>query len=220
MNGGWQFTADSFSVTNLTVQQMLFNAYDLKMDGQLIGLPKWGDTDRWDIQAKIGDEAQQAMHKLNRLQYTNEIQLMLQNLLVQRFQLKSHSETRELPIYDLTIAKNGLKLKAAASENPVKWSAGWSMGSGKFTGKEVDFASLAKALSSCDDVSRIVVDKTGLTEKYDVHLKWTPDGQQETADSGPSIFTALEEQLGLKLVPAKGPVDVIVVDHIELPSEN
>jgi uncharacterized protein (TIGR03435 family) len=78
--------------------------------------------------------------------------------------------------------------------------------------------SVANSLSN--ETGRIVIDKTGLTGNYDLTLKWTPEQQRTADDSGPSVFTALEEQLGLKLVPAKGPVDTIVVDHIERPSEN
>ncbi len=92
------------------------------------------------------------------------------------------------------------------------------MSQSQFTAKAIDMKSLIFSLSN--DVGRIVLDQTGLTGKYDFTLKWTPDGQQETADSGPSIFAALEEQLGLKLVSAKGPVDTIVVDRVEKPSPN
>jgi uncharacterized protein (TIGR03435 family) len=81
-------------------------------------------------------------------------------------------------------------------------------------------AEFAQFLSTTNLVGRIVVDKTGLSGNYDIELKWTPDDQQGTPDAGPTLFTALEEQLGLKLVPAKGPVDTFVVDHVEKPSEN
>ncbi len=216
-NAGWGFSGDSFSATNLTVETMLFFAYDLKMDSQVQGLPKWGDSDHWDINARIGDEGVQALRKLNRPDFTSEHQLLLENLLAQRFQLKIHHETRTLPIYELTIARSGPKLKAAVS---LDKRSGSSSGDGRFDGGNIGIAALVSGLSDSDDVSRIVVDKTGLTGRYDIHLRWTPSDQQETADSGPSIFTALEEQLGLKLVSAKGPVDVIVVDHIERPTEN
>jgi uncharacterized protein (TIGR03435 family) len=216
-NAGWGFTGDSFSATNLTVRTMLIFAYDLKTDSQVQGLPKWGDTDHWDIAARINDEDAQALRKLNWQQHTSEIQSLLKNLLAQRFQLRIHHETRELPIYELIVAKSGLK--AIASENSVQRS-GASSGDGRFDGGNINVAALASALSSSDDVSRIVVDKTGLTGRYDMRLRWTPASKQESADSGPSIFTALEEQLGLKLVPAKGPVDTVVIDHVERPSAN
>jgi uncharacterized protein (TIGR03435 family) len=76
------------------------------------------------------------------------------------------------------------------------------------------------AYSLSNDVGRVVIDKTGLTAGYDFTLRWSPDGEQETADSGPDIFAAVEEQLGLKLESAKGPVDTIVIDRIEMPSAN
>lgn len=217
MNGGWRFTPDSFSASNLTLKALIFNAYNLKNDSQLRGLPKWGRTDEWDVDAKIGGESLQELQKLDRQQSYEEKRMMLRKLLAARFGLKIHRQTRDLPIYELTIAKGGCKMTAAATSEKEGW---WSSGSGRFHGRDVGADALAYSLSSSAEVGRLVVDKTGLTGKYDITLKWTPEGKQETADSGPSLFTALQEQLGLKLVSAKGPVDTIVVDHVEKPSPN
>jgi uncharacterized protein (TIGR03435 family) len=84
----------------------------------------------------------------------------------------------------------------------------------------MSIADLARSLSMSNEAGRAVVDKTGLTGNYEIDLKWTPDDQQGTPDAGSTLFTALEEQLGLKLEPAKGPVDTLVIDHVEKPSEN
>jgi uncharacterized protein (TIGR03435 family) len=132
--------------------------------------------------------------------------------------LKVHRETRDLPIYDLVIAKGGLKMKEATADKV----GGETMGPGKMTAQGLSTDSLVSAFSGM--VGRMIVDRTGLGDKkFDFELKWTPDDRRaadNAADAGPSIFTALEEQLGLKLVSARGPVEVIVIDHIERPSVN
>ena len=216
-NGGWGFTADSFSSTNLTLRTLILYAYSLKVDDQLRGLPKWGDSAHWDIKARLDAGTAEALRRLGQEQRIAEMRLLVQNLLAARFGLRVHPETQELPIYDLVIAKSGSKLVVTPAS--VK-KRGYSSGNGRISGMGMGLEALAYSLSMCDDVGRIVEDKTGLKDKYDVNLRWTPEGRPETADSGPSIFTALQEQLGLKLVPAKGPVDTIVVDHVEQPTPN
>jgi uncharacterized protein (TIGR03435 family) len=135
----------------------------------------------------------------------------MRQILDERFALKFHIEKRELPVYNLVVAKQGLKLKESAPDE-----AGMSsMGKGKLTAHRGKIASLAFSLSGT--VDRIVLDKTGLTALYDIDLSWSSDDDQ---DGGPSIFAALEEQLGLKLEPAKALMDVVVIDHLERPSEN
>jgi uncharacterized protein (TIGR03435 family) len=217
LNGGWGFTADSFSATNLTLRTLILYAYNLKTDHQLRGMPKWGDSDHWDIQARVDSETAEASRKLGQKQRTAEMRLLVQNLLATRFGLKAHRETQELPIYDLVIAKGGSKL--AATTASIERS-GWSSRNGRISGTGMDAEALAYSLSMCNEVDRIVFDKTGLKGRYDFTLKWTPEDEQEKADSGPSLFTALQDQLGLKLVPAKGPVDTVVVDGVERPSPN
>jgi uncharacterized protein (TIGR03435 family) len=140
---------------------------------------------------------------------------MLQSLLADRFKLRLHYETREQPIYELVVAKGGLKLKPLPPDQRP--------GGGRFVRGEIalngrSVATLAHFLTQF--AGRSVVDKTSLAGNYDIDLKWTPDDQQGTPDAGPTLFTALQEQLGLKLISAKGPVQVLVVDHAERPSEN
>ena len=140
---------------------------------------------------------------------------MLQQLLADRFQLHVHTETKEGPIYKLVIAKSGFKLKNAPdSERP----RGSSWGRDRIQVLNGPIGSLAFSLS--DILGRTVMDKTGLAGRYEIDLKWTPDELQGTPDAGPTMFTALQEQLGLKLESAKGPVETFVVDHVERPSEN
>ncbi len=137
---------------------------------------------------------------------------MLQAILIDRFKLKIHHETREQPIYTLEIAKGGPKLTPVDKPGGMGWGRGQLQMHGASTDR------LAFVLS--DILGRVVVDKTGLTGKYDALLTWTPDEMQATADAGPTLLTAIQEQLGLKLQSAKGPVDTIVADQVEKPSEN
>jgi bla regulator protein blaR1 len=159
------------------------------------------------------------------------LQPMMQAMLEDRFKLKIHRESKELPIYALLTGKTGMKMKVAeSSENRPMMR----MGRGQVTGKQMDMGTLALNLSN--QLGRQVIDKTELKGKYDFELNWTPDETQSAAgpfggggpqpppvsseSSGPTIFTALQEQLGLKLESQKGPVPMIVVDSVEKPTEN
>jgi bla regulator protein blaR1 len=157
-----------------------------------------------------------------------ETRLMMQSLLADRFQMKAHFETREMPVYELLVAKGGPKLK----ENPDLTKARYKAGGGGILGTAVPIQNLIDVLEAAADVDgRKIVNKTGLTGQYDISLKWTPlqaaaasgaagGSTPAGGDEGVSFFTALEEQLGLKLVPTKAPGQVLVIDHIERPSEN
>ena len=209
----WRTTPDGFHAGGAIVWSLMMSAYGILPD-QLVDLPGWATSDRFDIQAKMDEETAAAWNRLPRNERSRRLALMEQALLAGRFQLKVHHETRNLRVYDLVIAKGGLKIK----ESPANVSSYWTMGGGRLGGKGIGIDSFIFSLSGA--VGRFIVNKTGLSGKYDFTLKWTPDGMPETADSGPSIFAALQEQLGLQLVPAKAPFDVIVVDHIERPSHN
>jgi uncharacterized protein (TIGR03435 family) len=148
---------------------------------------------------------------------------MLQTLLKDRFKLSFHSETKEVPVYALVIAENGLKIQRAIPgdtyPNGFKRSDGAPVGAGdwsqpgKFVGQGVPIAPLVQDLSE-PYLHRTVLDMTGLTDKYDFTLQWTP------VESQAAIFTAIQEQLGLKLEPEKGPMQILIIDHAEKPSEN
>jgi uncharacterized protein (TIGR03435 family) len=212
-------TIDGYSAKNANVRTLLVNAYGLHMMDQVAGLPGWADSDAFDVEAKMDEESAAALQKLPKTERYHQQELMLQELLADRFKLKVHHETKELPVYALAIAKGGLKIK----ESQDAAGAGLTMRMGQNGGWQIDGHGMAiesLTMSLTNEVGRLIVDKTGLTGKYDITLKWTPDSQQGTADSGPSIFAALEEQLGLKLESTKGPVDTIVVDHVEKPQAN
>jgi uncharacterized protein (TIGR03435 family) len=220
--------ADGLSIT-ATLKMLLGFAYGIRED-LISGVPGWAADARYEVAAKVGGPDVAAYQKLSKEQRD----LMVQAVLVERFKLKAHIETKELPVYELVVAKGGPRLQAAkpddAYPNAIKGpdgvahAGGITMRPGQIQGQAMAVSALVDVLSR--ELSRTIVDKTGLTGRYDVKLKYTPDngsapmlnGEPDT--SAPSIFTALEEQLGLKLNSAKGPVDTLVVDHIEAPSEN
>jgi uncharacterized protein (TIGR03435 family) len=205
-----------FSAHCNTLLNLLFNAFPaVKPSVPIPGMPGWGDSAHFDLDAKADDATIAALQKLSRQDQWKQTQLMLQMALVDRFKLRVHEETRIGPVYELVIAKSGSKLKnAPESEHP----RGYSFGRDHIEIRTGPVGSLAFALSNI--VGRSVVDKTGLAGNFDIDLKWTPDDQQGAPDAGPTLFTALEEQLGLKLVNAKGPVQTFVIDHVERPTAN
>jgi uncharacterized protein (TIGR03435 family) len=207
--------ADGFTARNVTLWDLIYNAYDVKPSTPIPGLPGWATTAHFDVEAKMDDGSYAALQRLPPEQRNEHKQLMLQSLLAHRFQLQIRHEITERPVYDLDVAKGGFKLKEAPADEKRR---GISWGNGQLNMRPGSIARLAFTLS--DLLDRNVVDKTGLAGNYDVSLTWTPDERRGTDDSSPSIFTALEEQLGLKLVPSKSAVDIIVVDHVERPSEN
>ena len=210
-------TPSGLNVTNMTLQALIRQAYGIE-DNQIAGAPPWLTSDRYDIEAKVDASDTSALKTLNREQRNQ----MVQPLIEDRFKLKFHYETRELPIYTLIVTKTGSKMKEiqpTISPEGVKHpgTAGWGDDEIKSSGIAID--QLAHILTQ--QLKRTVVNKTGLTGNYDFTLKWTPeDSHSRTDTSGPSIFTAIQEQLGLKLEAGKGPIQVLVIDHIERPSEN
>ena len=224
-----------YMATNVSVKMLLQSAYDLKMQDQISGsLGPLADA-RFDIEAKMDEETVEAQKKLAAKDAADQRQRMMQTLLADRFQLKLHHETKELPMYALVVAKGGSKLKQADPNdtyaNGIKGPDGISHGGmmmtgrGTLTAQAVEMESLARQIGQM--LGRIVQDKTGLTGKFDMQLKWTPDDMRSAAsadngaaDTGPTIYTALQEQMGLKLESTKGSVDTIVIDHVEIPSEN
>jgi uncharacterized protein (TIGR03435 family) len=209
---------DSFMAQNNSLKMLLQYAYDLNEDA-IVGIPSQLDSKRFDIAAKISAPDLDALKNLSE----KEGRLMVLPLLTERFQLKTHMETRPGSIYELVVAKGGPKLKPAtdeASRTGVSTSINWIGNGLKLTANSQPTAALAKILTG--QLHRLVVDKTALTGNYDLTLQWTPDGEPVStdADPAPSIYTAVQEQLGLKLQPAKAPVEVLVVDHAAMPTEN
>jgi uncharacterized protein (TIGR03435 family) len=231
---------DRFSAMGISLKSLIGFAYDTKTEDQISGVPGPTGSARFDVEAKMDEETAAALRKLPNEERQMQHGLMMQAMLADRFKLKVHHEKKEIAVYELVIGKGGFKLRAADPKNTypngIKGLDGLShagmamISDGRLTGQSISMQNLADYVSG--QVSRIVEDKTGLTGKYDVTLRWAPednratppsDGRQDAApatESGPSIFTALQEQLGLKLESAKEPVDTIVVDHVEMPSEN
>jgi uncharacterized protein (TIGR03435 family) len=190
---------------------------------RILGGPSWIDTTKFDIDAKADGSVDAQLHLLSSDAGRWQKERMVQALLADRFKLVTHGETRELPIYALVVAKGGPRFGAIQANGTTINSGNGHIEVQASNSVSVFAEELARV------AGRVVVDKTGIQGRYDLMLKWTPDdsptaglnGSTAAADaSGPSIFTALQEQLGLKLEPQKGPVQVLVIDHIEMPSEN
>jgi uncharacterized protein (TIGR03435 family) len=211
---------------NFTLRRLILFAYGMQ-DYQLSGDQAWISTDHYDLEAKA--EPNTSVQQMEGL--------MLRALLEERLHLTVHYESRQLPTYELTIGKAGPKLQhtadgscvpypvdskppqalAPGSPHPVYCGYPKSAVDGvnrTLDGAGVSMTRLATNLAQLM-ADRPVIDRTGLTATFDIHLKWSVD---ET--DGPSIFTALQEQLGLKLESAKGPVEALVIDHVEKPSAN
>ena len=216
-SGNYSFNTgdDSFTATNVSLKFLISAAYDIKPD-LISGVSGPVDSMRFDVIAKVVDPDPTVMKKLS----TSQRQSMILPFLEDRFQLKAHTETKMLPVYELVVLQDGPKFKQSTdSSKQGGGSWGFNNNQGTVTAHNFPMTSLISLLT--DLVHRTVIDKTGLTGKYDLALKWSEDvGSNSTADTGPSIFTALQEQLGLKLKSAKGPVETLVVDHAAMPSEN
>lgn len=212
-----------FTATAITVRQLLRNAYGVQ-PYQLTGAPDWISTARFDIEAKVEDPPAPAQ------------QTLLRALLKDRFELTVHNETRQEPVFALVLARSDGKLGPHLVKSSVDCAAylagphspepgrtpqcGANVRLGILSGRTITMAQLATALATF--ANRFTRDKTDLPGGYDVELTWAPDPVAGAAadSTGPSLFSALQEQLGLKLISEKGPVDLLVVDHIQQPSEN
>ena len=194
-------------VNNLLLKSLITSAYGVH-EGLIFGLPRWAEEARYDIRAKVTDADPIVLTTMSREQRRALIVAMLED----RFQLKTHPVTRELPVYDLIVTKGGPKFSESTREQHVE------VHKLEFTGTAVSILGLSSFLEEV--VGRSVVDKTALRGAYDFHLQWGPDLSGADRDTFPSFFTALQEQLGLKLQPNKGPVKTLSVDHVGRPSEN
>jgi uncharacterized protein (TIGR03435 family) len=222
----------SFKGTNLTIANLVMNSYDLTSDDLIYGLPGWTRSAHFDIYAKIVNPDMKQIDNLT----DEQREAMILAILKDRFHFQAHLETKTLPVYDLVVAKGGAKFTGGNGPDAVTAAAlakrnitvgGMVTYNGEITAGAMPLSSLVSNLTNA--VGRTVVDKTGLTGKYNFELKWNPEqgvqanadnGQADPENSAPSLFTALQEQLGLKLQSSKGPVETLVVDHVEMPTEN
>jgi len=194
---------------NTSVKTLVLIAYKLQ-EYQLVGDPKWLESEYYQIMAKPPDGPITSDQKTR----TDQNSERLRYLLADRFQLVAHRETRNVQEYDLVVAKGGSKLKEVERQAD---QFRLTNGKGRIaTRGGARVAMLASLLAG--KLHYPVIDKTGLENYYDIQLTYAPDDSQ--SDSGPSLFAALQEQLGLKLEPRKGPVDCLVIDRIERPSGN
>lgn len=232
--------------TAVTAKMLMQVAYDV-LDMQMEGGPGWVDSERFDIQAEADDALSDQLKRLTPQEARPVKQHMLQVLLADRFKLTVHQETKEAPIYELVVAKNGPKIQDVSKTGRISPDSPFPHpeGVGASRAFNTTMSSFAESLSHL--VGRMVVDKTGLAGRYYFSYQYSRESTSvfwraraggvpepaggaaavanglsgvEPDSPGPSIFTALREQLGLELKPAKGPVPVLVIDHIEQPSEN
>jgi len=222
----YSFNHAGVSVENGTLSGLIEMAYDVR-DFQIVGGPGWIQTDRYQVTAKVSVEDEKAL-PANGPERTRQMRLKLQAVLAERFQLQMHRETREESEYSLVVGKSGPKIREADASLP---QAGISSNCGVMKGTRARMTTLGVVLSR--QLQHPVVDHTSLTGLYDFEMTFAPEtgcGSGQPPDSGtpvaeapldrPSIFTAIQEQLGLKLESIKGPVEVIVIDRVEKPDPN
>lgn len=241
-SGGMMNTPDGLTAANASLKGLIQSAFGV-LNYQISGGPDWLTSERYVIDAKMDAATADALQKLSREDRGLARQQMLRALLTDRLKLTVHRETKELPVYFLVIAKNGPKLQQAKPDdtypNGFKGPDGIPLGGGVMstngnqvsqttTAQGVPIADLARSLSG--RLSRAVLDRTGLTGKYDFTLNSAVDrGQFQGAADGqppavppdaPFLFEAIQQQLGLRLESGKGPVEIIVIDHVERPAGN
>jgi uncharacterized protein (TIGR03435 family) len=217
-DGSWGMDANDkagrFTAKNIPLKTLVEFAYDTK-DDLIFGISGPVSSVNFDVEAKILQPEGGAP-----VEHTDEqLQAMLIKVLADRFRLKAHVQEKILPVYDLIVLRGGPRFQL--SQDDLKgnsWNTSRSDREISINFKDVFMTDLAAGLA--DAVHRTVIDKTGLKGHADLTLKWTDDAADPQEGPTLSIFTAVEEQLGLKLQPSKGPVETLVVDHAEMPSAN
>ena len=214
-NGTIDISGDRIAITSASLEWLITWAHDIHTS-RLYSKPNWLNSVRYDILANAPGYDAEDDRRPGRLQR------MMQALLRDRFKLVLHTETRELPMYAMVVAPSGLKIHLTELRGEIGQSPFGRPGRGRLVGAQVTSEMLANVLSN--QLGRTVQDQTGLSGVFDFKLEWEPDGQatdSTNARMGPSLFTAIQEQLGLKLEARKGSVEVLVIDRIErTPTEN
>ena len=228
-----EFFPNRYVATYLTLRTLIYAAYGIPYGrwDYLAGARDWMDSERFDVEGKV--EEGTIPVNLSANDRNDQIRAMLRALLAERFQLTVHREIKEVPVYDMVAAKNGPKLQNAAGDRECQGiPVGSTACAGRFTGgmrlglegKAVDLSELAQFLSAIAD--RPVRDKTGIMGLFDIKTTPFKPGPGSLVEGNadpetlPTIFTMLPEQLGLRLVPSKAPVEVLVIDSVQKPSEN
>jgi uncharacterized protein (TIGR03435 family) len=195
-----------YDATNIKVKELIQDAFGVR-EFQIAGAPRWTETEGFDIAAITGTSSDLT---------DKELEPILRSLLTDRFQLRFHRETKELPAYSLIVARNGPKLRAHSGDAVFDVSIRHQPGKLILSGTKMSMSRLTEVLSR--RIEHIVLDRTGLSGEYDLKMEWAPDPSAESADA--SIFTALQEQLGLKLESTMALAEIVVIDGVERPSEN
>ena len=219
---------DGFTREGTTLRGMIGYAYGVpsSVKGLLQGGPAWMASQAFDVQVKVDAATTERWSKLPQQAVDEERRAVERELLAERFHLKVHRERREMPAFLLTEAKGGSKLQTPVAEKDLQAGVPQSRinfyGRGHMQGHSALLSNLSRSLMAEPEAEgRPIVDKTGLAGQYDFTLRWTPaDAPTDAGQQWPSLFTALEEQLGLKLTPGKAQLEIIVVDSVEKPSEN
>ena len=214
-----------FRTGNLSLRDLIQFAYALPKS-QILGGPDWLDSTMFDIDARSDPAVDAQLHALSSDDAAQQKRLMVQALLADRFALIAHNETRQLPVFTLVLAKGGAKFSPSdANGTSIGTSTGTAGSRIHVQGSDDTVGLLARELAQ--QLGRVVLNQTGLTGRYDLTLRWTPDDRPAPLVNGapdpsapPDLFTAIQEQLGLKLESTRGPVPVLVLDHVERPSDN
>jgi uncharacterized protein (TIGR03435 family) len=213
------FRGGHFQTKNISLSKLLAFSYGVQ-EKQLVDLPAWAQTDKYDIDAKPDTEG---------TPNKKQLQIMVQKLVADRFSFKFHDEKRELPVYVLTVAKSGQKMAKSEDQGGLP-----GFGLGGMGRLSVHNSSMDEFVGMMQEtvMDRPVLNQTGLTERYDFNLNWTPDDSQfggtpirmppppDNANPPPNLYTAIQEQIGLKLESTRALADVMIIDHVEKPSEN
>lgn len=207
-----------FVATNIRVRDMVnmaFRTIPGLLSQQIIGLPDWTITTRYNVEARFsGDETRRT---IDRTTSGDIVGAYVRALLDTRFAFRAHMEKREMPVYVVTVAQNGFKPSPSpldCSDSKNFSACATTYASGRVASRHLEFAVLLNQLSSI--TGRPLIDKSGLKGQYDIDLQWNPEQLTDTNDARPSIFGALQE-LGLKLDSSRAEVDVLVIDHVERP---
>jgi uncharacterized protein (TIGR03435 family) len=217
-NHNWNDSANRVSIENYTLRRLISVAYELKSESQVVGGPKWIDSLKFDIAAKIEDAEVAKLSKMTNAARHTERNLMLQSFLIDRFGLQIVQSERMLPIYALVAVKSGVKLAPSAEKSGG--TSNISGYSGQTSATNISMDEFAHYLAILNEVGdRVVLNRTDLTGRYDLKLSFTRDhGDGVPADAAyPGLFTALRDQLGLELKPDKGPVSVMIVESANEP---
>jgi uncharacterized protein (TIGR03435 family) len=216
----WHGSADRILVQNYTLRRLIRSAYGLKTDAQILGGPDWIDKQAFDINAKIDDAEIAKMKTMSREAKRREDNAMLRSLLVERFALKAHLDQRTMPVYALVLDKSGAKLTPASAATAAKGN-NIDTTNGHMTASAISMDMFADDLAYQRETGgRMVLNRTGLAGEFDFKLNWAQDnGDDTSADPAlAGLFTALREQLGLRLQPDKGEVQVVVIESASKPT--